>query len=684
VPYRREADKLVNACQTWEVFPRNDAPLDVRIARELADCRVRGLDRLDISTRNQQPVPAAELERLAIAYVAAQPVPTRGRIPQIKLLLRAAAAELMKSNEPDADLISDLFFGDDSATSRRYPTELLKRARERYGEPSQDRFREIRNVVFRSFAQFLIEFVGAASQQAPRPEAPSQQTEAAPVANEPIGTASAVTVLASSVAASGPARRYVHTNLVAVLRFSGVDPGHSKVPTIDEHREIIGKRGGCWWGWFRSAQDDNYYQQIDRRLKGNCEVGLWERSQGLFYVAECDGSVGDDGNVITSPEKLLTPEYYRNEPYPAWFRFKSIRDSSKQEFEERFGHLSNSRATIYWNPEPDPEPVVIQAAGSAIVHLSDLRFGQHHRWSTASEPHRSFISTEGAIGQTLRLNDIDLAAVGAVVISGNFASDQPNVRAFTDALAFVDGLCEEFPNLTHDHFIIVPGSDDFARPGDREQSGQQLYRDFHESLYGGGDRDLGRMRRYEFDHFRLNVLPVNSVKMLGVEERDEGLFGFGYDSLLNVMRDDYLRNHHTRVVINVVTAHHHAMSTAVRLPSTAGANSAHARVMPGMRDALDMHAKLRASRVAIYLHGHLHNADNYAHVSDDGWRTVVSGAGTAGAADSWLRAHFRDNYGNSLTVIDVADNLVRGRTFVYDEEFQPSPSPYREFAIEVQ
>ncbi|MGH3277729.1 MAG: hypothetical protein ACRDNW_01150 [Trebonia sp.] len=599
-----------------------------------------------------------------------------GRIPQIKLLLRAGIAKLRESNETDADLISDLFFGGDSAAARRYPTDLLKRAQDKYREPSSDRFREIRNVAFRSFAQFLIEFVGAASQ-----EASSQQTGAAPVATAPTHTTPAV---AASAVASGPARGYVHANLVAVLRFSDVDPGHSKELTIDEHREIIGEHGRCWWGWFRSAQDGNYYPEIDRRLKGYCEVGLWERSQGLFYVAECDSSVGDGGTQITSPEKLLTPEYYRDDPYPAWFRFRSIRDSSKQEFEERFGHLPNSRGTIYWNPEPEPEPLVIQATGSAIVHLSDLRFGQHHRWSTFSEPHRSFIFTEQAIGQTLRLNDIDLAAIGVVVISGNFASDQPNVRAFTDALAFVDGLCEEFPNLTRDHFVIVPGSDDFSRPGDREQSGQQLYREFHESLYGGGERDLGRMRRYEFERFRLNILPVNSVKMLGIEERDEGLFGYGYDSLLNVMRDDYLRNHHTRVVINVVAAHHHAMSTAVRLPSPELMNSTHARVMPGMRDALDMHAKLGTSRVMIYLHGHLHNADTYTHVSDDGWRTVVSGAGTAGADDSWLRAHFRDNHGNSLTVIDAANNVVRGRTFVYDEDFRHSPSPYREFTIEAQ
>jgi hypothetical protein len=671
LPGLSDTDKPVEPCQTWDVVLRDDAPLVERIARELADCRVRGLDRLDIKSRNQDPVAADELQRLATEYAEARSVRARGRIAQIKLLLRDALTELRKTNETDAVLISDLFFGDDRVPARKYATDLLKRAQENYGEPSDDRFREIRSVAFHNFAQFLIEFVDAADQL--MVNAPSQSPAERPTLREqPSGSP------------HPEGRRFVHQSLVAVLRFSAVDPGDTRKPTIDEHKRAIGEYGRCWWGWFRALQDADHYSEIERRLRNYCEVGLWERSENLFYIAQCDDARADGGRLIKSPDRALTPEYYREQPYPAWFSFTSIRDSNKQEFEERFGHLPNTEDTIYWNPEPAPEPLVIQAQGNAILHLSDLGFGESHRWSTASAPHRIFTSTEQAITQTLLLNGIDLAAVGAVVICGNFASDQPSTEAFNDALAFIDGLSEQLPGLTRDHFVIVPGADDFARPGNRERSGQQLYRDFHESLYGSGDQNLSRIRRYEFATFRLNVLPVDSVKILGIEERDEGLFGYGYDSLLNVMRDDYLRNHRNTVVINAVAAHHHIMSTPVKLPTTAPQKSAQARVMPGMHDARDVISKLSTSRVTLYLHGHLHEADVYTIASDGDWRTVVCGAGTAGASDAWLRSRYRDNHGNSLTVIDVADKLVQGRTFVYDEDFRHTSAPFKTFEIKVQ
>lgn len=663
-----EPYKQVNLCQTWGVDNGGER-LTGQVARELGECRIRGIDRIDVKNRNQDPLAVHELRRLAAQYAAAQ-AGSRGTQTQIRSLLRAAIEELRRSNPANADLIQALFFGEGDSSGRRYPRDMLRQAQKRYGEPSEDRFREIRNIAFREFADFLINFVS-------EPARP-----AAPVISLPSPAHSPLAHPAEAAEATAD-RRVVLAPLVAVLRFSLVDPGITDNLTIDEHQAIIAKRGSCWWGWFKSAEDDDHSAEIERRIE-NCEIGLWERSEGVFYIARCDDARTADGSLVESPDKELTPAYYRTQPYPAWFKFRSISRSSKREFEERFGYLPNTPPTILWSSGVQPQPVNIRAYGNTILHLSDLRFGQHHRWNTLRAPHRTHMTAEQAIVQTLLVHDIDLAEVALVVICGNFVSGVPSPEAYGEALAFIDNLCERLHGLSREHIVVVPGAEDFSRPGDRERSVQILYREFHQSLYSNDDQDISRIRRYESDTFRLNILPVNSVKMLGENEEDDGMFGYGYDGQLYVMREDYLHNHQSTRVINAVAAHHHIMPTTVKLPVTVRQEPPRARVMLGMYDSLDLRSKLSASRVALYLHGHLHDPDCYAIVSDDGWQTGIIGAGTAGASDPWLRERFRDNRGNSLAVIKIESNAIIGSIFLYNEDFRDQARPFKQLHIKDQ
>lgn len=633
-----------------------------RIARELGDCRHRGIDKLDHTSHNQGRVQAPELDRLAHSYAEARQAPWRGRTAQIKGMLREALNAFEIGNPADAQLIRDLFFGADPDAVIPTSAELLGKARRRRGNPSESRFRDIRKIAFLDFAEFLLDFAELARE-------PSAAANPPPLlSDEPL----------DAPMPPGADRRWVPAALKAILRFDIVDPGDTSGRTIAEHRRIIAEYGRCWWGWFKARHDEDHTGVMAERLS-NCDVGLWERSGGLFYVARCDQVVVDAGRYIESPERELTPDYYRSQPYPAWLRLRTIRNSSYQEFAERFGPLPNLAGTIIWSPESTTEPIVIPGQGSSVLHIADLRFGSNHRWSTASVPHRSFVTTENAIAQTLLSHDVDLTTVGVVAICGNFVSDEPTAGAFDEAFAFIDGLCEQLPNVHRENVVIVPGADDFARPGDRERANQALYREFHKRLYD--DEDLTRMRRYEFGSFRLNVLPVNSVKLLGIDERDEGLFGYGYDRQLNAMREDYLRHHGHTTVVNAVMAHHHLISTPVKTPETVPQEPVQMRVMPGIQDARDVLAKLSASRVTLFLHGHLHEPDCYTVTSADGWRTVVCGAGTAGAAEGWLRTKYHDNHANSLALYEVSDDLIRGRMLIYDQDFRTTP-PAREFAIE--
>jgi 3',5'-cyclic AMP phosphodiesterase CpdA len=125
------------------------------------------------------------------------------------------------------------------------------------------------------------------------------------------------------------------------------------------------------------------------------------------------------------------------------------------------------------------------------------------------------------------------------------------------------------------------------------------------------------------------------------------------------------------------------MSTAVRLPEAATQEPVRDRVMPGIRDARDVLDKLSSSRVALFLHGHLHQADSYTVISG-GWQTAVCCAGTSGASDGWLRSRYRDSQGNSLALYAVEDGRINGRMIVYDERIRRSPQPVVSFVLEGQ
>lgn len=137
-------------------------PVDV--AEDLADCRQRGLDWLDRRVPPQRQVRAASLQALAADYVAARNLMASSRIAQIKVLLADGMRELdRQGGTSDANLLRELFFGSSFEGTIPAPGELLQTARKKAGE-SEARFRERRNALLRSFAQFLIQF----GQSAPR------------------------------------------------------------------------------------------------------------------------------------------------------------------------------------------------------------------------------------------------------------------------------------------------------------------------------------------------------------------------------------------------------------------------------------------------------------------------------------------------------------------------------------
>lgn len=142
-----------------------DGHVVVDISVELTNCRKRGIERLDLRTHNQAPVPAPQLERLASEYLTATGRRVQGRIAQIKYMLRDAISAFAVEDEEDAKLVTALFFGDSQNKVTKSAGELLDIARRQSGFGSNEaRFRQARHDAFDNFAEFIPRFVADAQQ----------------------------------------------------------------------------------------------------------------------------------------------------------------------------------------------------------------------------------------------------------------------------------------------------------------------------------------------------------------------------------------------------------------------------------------------------------------------------------------------------------------------------------------
>jgi hypothetical protein len=137
------------------------------VADELARCRQRGLENLDRDARQQRPMPAPELERLAGAHARRHGITAADRSLKIKILLSVALDKYSAcGNDEDASLIHGLLFSDSTLTVRKSAGELLRDVRLESGEPNEILFRERFRKAFSSFAEFLVQLVDSEADRA--------------------------------------------------------------------------------------------------------------------------------------------------------------------------------------------------------------------------------------------------------------------------------------------------------------------------------------------------------------------------------------------------------------------------------------------------------------------------------------------------------------------------------------
>lgn len=114
-----------------------------------------------------------------------------------------------------------------------------------------------------------------------------------------------------------------------LLRFR--DLSTSPGETIRLHRSICNAKRSTWWGWwhkgFEKAPNTAFKRTKLLANKGRLSVILFNSGSLTFFEATVDDLVsGQGGKSIPSPNRLLTPSYYRNRTCLAWFSVRNIRE----------------------------------------------------------------------------------------------------------------------------------------------------------------------------------------------------------------------------------------------------------------------------------------------------------------------------------------------------------------------
>lgn len=115
--------------------------------------------------------------------------------------------------------------------------------------------------------------------------------------------------------------------------------------TIRYHTELINSKTEVWWGWWAKAGEKipSAFSDIQSRLKdeNSIEVYLFDSGQSKLYVANLKNIIFDSRR-IASPNKDITPKYYGDSTYQAWFLFDSISEVNSANVESIINGFSYS------------------------------------------------------------------------------------------------------------------------------------------------------------------------------------------------------------------------------------------------------------------------------------------------------------------------------------------------------
>ncbi len=118
-----------------------------------------------------------------------------------------------------------------------------------------------------------------------------------------------------------------------ILRFRDLVTEHGE--TISAHKAIIDQNKSVWWAWWRKGHEITPVSEFGilrtRANETGLQVMLVDSGQNKLYLAKCSEIIFQENTPMKSPDSSLTPEYYQDRKYFAWFNFTSIEECAIDE-----------------------------------------------------------------------------------------------------------------------------------------------------------------------------------------------------------------------------------------------------------------------------------------------------------------------------------------------------------------
>lgn len=434
--------------------------------------------------------------------------------------------------------------------------------------------------------------------------------------------------------------------------------------TIEAHVEILNKEKTVWWGWWSKDYENlpqNQLEEIKQRLANNrdaVKIYLFHSKKEIFYRAVCEEIVfRENGLQLQCPDENC-PEYYKDYPVRAWFRFSDIHPTNKEDFCGKYTYLADdlideehkkkpSLSSFAGSKASEPDLFVIQkrtmwflrnvrkadnhidmnmfgtmmenisknyfkTLGNRILLLSDLHFTeieQRHAFGLGDNPDK--MKLIDCIKKALKKDE---RPISGVIISGDFTWCA-NEKEFSYAEQFILDLMENY-DIKRNQILIVPGNHDIAFEKDRSgeftenrkievasKEAQANYIDFYNSIFEVRPKEefLCASRRI----LLRNNLPIEIIGLdSNVLQQEEKAFvgqGFvGYKQLNYLSTQMELKDNEEVYSYRILVLHHHIMPAWYQ--EEVEKNHSYSVLLDSGR----VQEFIKKYRIKLVIHGHNH------------------------------------------------------------------------------
>lgn len=431
--------------------------------------------------------------------------------------------------------------------------------------------------------------------------------------------------------------------------------------TIERHKKIIKEEGCVWWGWWNKGHEklpETTLAEFTKDLE-NTTIYLFDSGQGKFYSAKCQEVEQKLGVRIESPCEDKTPQYYKDNTHPIWFRFNEI---SSIDSDSIIGEMSYESMIDLFHNETHYEMFSNKVIASAeeltdqnrtmwkirgkvdedktgeillkdmnkfhpchfdsqyrttyrnsFLWLSDLHFTNSgfHEFAIEESGQNQMTLTEAI--ETAYFKKQSSHDIASLLISGDLTW-KGTKEEFGLAENFINHFNSAY-SLDKSWLCVCPGNHDLSFYSEGEdvipqpeiiQKNCKTSKENYEQFYSGffnlkPNNSMSSGRRFLVNGtIPVEIVMLNSVTLQQTKDSFQGHGFIGNEQLEQVVKDMRLNEKKSRNVTRICVMHHHLLP--VSLSEDAYHNAKYSTVL----DAERLSRWLTKYNFDFLLHGHMH------------------------------------------------------------------------------